>query len=135
MNTYITAATIKAIREAKGLTQTELAARIGVTDKAVSKWETGKGLPDVSLLEPLEAEEWDADHAATVTPVENEHFITIDHPMTKEHYISFVAYITGDRVQLVKFYPEGNAETRLSMRGHGILYAYCNRHGLMKRKF
>ena len=194
MNTYITAATIKTIREAKGMTQAELAARIGVTDKAVSKWETGKGLPDVSLLEPLaaaldtsvielmngqpitnknraanllrskfyvcpvcgnilhavgdtlvsccgitlpplEAEDWDEDHAATITPVENEHFIAIDHPMAKEHYISFAAYITGDRVQLVKFYPEGNAETRLSLRGHGILYLYCNRHGLMKRKF
>ena len=53
MNTYITAATIKSLREAKGLTQSQLAEQIGVSDKAVSKWETGKGLPDLSLLEPL----------------------------------------------------------------------------------
>ena len=193
MNTYVTGATIKSIREAKGLTQAELAGRIGVTPKAVSKWETGKGLPDVSLLQPLaaaldttvielmnghpvinrnrcgnllrtkfyvcpvcgnvihavgdaviaccgitlpplEAEEFDGEHTLTLTAVENEHFLVIDHPMTKEHSISCAAYVTGDRVQLVKFYPEGNAETRLSLRGHGILYAYCNQHGLMKRK-
>ena len=53
MNTYITGATIKSLREAKGITQTQLAEMIGVTGKAVSKWETGKGLPDVSLLQPL----------------------------------------------------------------------------------
>ncbi len=41
MNTYITGATIKSLREAKGITQTRLAEMIGVTGKAVSKWETG----------------------------------------------------------------------------------------------
>ena len=53
MNTYITGSTIKALREKKGLTQSELAARVGVGAKAVSKWETAKGLPDITLLEPL----------------------------------------------------------------------------------
>ena len=53
MNNYVTAATIKQLREAKGLTQAELADRIGVSSKAVSKWETAKGLPDITLLEPL----------------------------------------------------------------------------------
>lgn len=53
MDTYVTAATIKQLREAKGLTQAELAERIGVSSKAVSKWETAKGLPDITLLEPL----------------------------------------------------------------------------------
>ena len=54
--------------------------------------------------------------------------------MTKEHFISFVAYLTTDRVQFVKFYPEGNAETRLNFRGSGYLYIYCNKHGLMKQR-
>ena len=53
MNTYITAQTIKRLREDKGLTQTALADLIGVSSKAVSKWETSKGLPDISLIEPL----------------------------------------------------------------------------------
>ena len=53
MDTYVTGATIKQLREAKGLTQAELADRIGVSGKAVSKWETAKGLPDITLLEPL----------------------------------------------------------------------------------
>ena len=41
------------LRRQMGLTQAELAERIGVTDKAVSRWETGKGFPDLSLLQPL----------------------------------------------------------------------------------
>ncbi len=53
MNTYVTGATIKQLRESRGLTQAELAEKIGVSSKTVSKWETAKGLPDISLLQPL----------------------------------------------------------------------------------
>ena len=193
MNTYITGATIKKLRETKELTQQQLAEEIGVTAKAVSKWETAKGLPDISLIEPLskalgvsvmelmsgqavvnknassnmllskfyvcpvcgnilhttgaavisccgiilphlEAEELDDEHILSIENVEDEKFITVQHEMIKKHFISFVAYVTTDRVQLVKFYPEGNAETRIQFRGKGSLYLYCNRHGLMKMK-
>ena len=193
MNPYVTAAAIKTLREQKGMTQAELAEMIGVTDKAVSKWETAKGLPDISLLEPLaaalgaslpelingsriinqnrcgnmlrtkfyvcpvcgnvihstgetvacccgitlpalEAEEADEEHALKVENVEDEYFVSVRHEMTKEHYISFIAWVTGDRLQLVRLYPEGNAETRLQRRGRGELYFYCNRHGLFKQK-
>ena len=41
------------LRKERGLTQKELAQRLHVTDKAVSKWETGRGFPDLKLLEPL----------------------------------------------------------------------------------
>ena len=193
MNSYITGTTIKKLREAKGLTQLQLAEEIGVSSKAVSKWETAKGLPDISLIEPLsqalgvsvmelmsgetiinknassnilfskfyvcpvcgniihttgaalisccgitlpplEAEDIDIDHSVSIEPVEDEKFITVSHEMTKKHFISFIAYVTTDRVQFVKFYPEGNAETRLQFRGRGYLYIYCNKHGLMKMK-
>ena len=193
MNTYVTGATIKKLRESKGITQQQLANEIGVSSKAVSKWETAKGLPDISLVEalsqalgvsvmelmsgetvmnknissnilfskfyvcpvcgnvirttgetvisccgitlpPLEAEETDKDHTITIENVEDEKFITVNHPMTKNHYISFMAYVTTDRVQFVKLYPEGNAETRIQFRGRGYLYIYCNKHGLMKIK-
>ena len=193
MNTYVTGATVKQLREERNMTQAELAERIGVSSKTVSKWETGKGLPDITLLQPLaqalgisvielmngkhitnknisanmlrskfygcpvcgnvlhgtgnavvsccgitlpalEAEEADDDHAVTVENVEDEHFVTVHHPMTKEHFISFVAHVNSDRVQMVKLYPEGNAETRLQLRGRGYLYYYCNRHGLFKKK-
>jgi transcriptional regulator with XRE-family HTH domain len=50
MNTYVTGTAIRQLREARGLTQAELAATIGVSSKTVSKWETAKGLPDISLL-------------------------------------------------------------------------------------
>ena len=191
MNTYVTGAVIKRLRETKNLTQTQLAEMIRVSSKAVSKWETGKGLPDISLIEPLssalgvsvlelmsgdtvinkntssnvlkskfyvcpvcgnaihtmgdavisccgimlpplEAEDIDEAHKITIEKVEDEHFITVNHDMTKSHYISFIAYLTSDRVQFVKFYPEGNAETRFQFRGSGYLYIYCNKHGLMK---
>ena len=189
MNTYVTGNTIKALREAKRMTQAELGEKIGVSSKTVSKWETAKGLPDISLLQPLsqalgvsvielmngeqianrnrssnllrakfyvcpvcgnvlwgfgnamvsccgvtlpalEAEEPDDAHTLTVETVEDEHCLRLPHPMTKEHCISFAAYVTTDRIQLVKFYPEGDAQTRMQLRGHGILYWYCNRHGL-----
>ncbi len=193
MDNYITGATIKRLRESKQLTQAELAERLGVSNKSVSKWETAKGLPDISLIEPLakelgvsvlelmsgktienkntsanilrsrfyvcpvcgniirttgetvisccgivlpplDAEEPDEMHRLTIENVEDEHFITIHHDMTKSHFISFVAHLTSDRVQFVKFYPEGNAETRLNLRGRGYIYFYCNKHGLMKQK-
>lgn len=193
MNTYVTGPIIRQLREERKLTQAELADRIGVSSKTISKWETTKGLPDISLLQPLaralgisvielmngeqitnrnrsanllrckfyvcpicgnvihstgdalvsccgvtlpalEAEE--ADEAHTITPerVEDETFLTVHHPMTKQHFISFVAFVTSDRVQLVKFYPEGNAETRLQLRGRGYLHYFCNRHGLFRKK-
>ena len=193
MNTYVTGTTIKNLRESQNLTQAELAERIGVSSKTVSKWETAKGLPDITLLQPLaqalglsvielmngqhitnknisanmmrckfyvcpvcgniihstgnalvsccgitlpplEAEEADDNHPITVENVEDEQFITVNHPMTKEHFISFMAFVTSDRMQLVKLYPEGNAETRFQLRGRGYLYYYCNRHGLFKIK-
>jgi DNA-binding XRE family transcriptional regulator/desulfoferrodoxin (superoxide reductase-like protein) len=193
MNTYVTGATIRQLREARKLTQAELAERIGVSSKTVSKWETAKGLPDISLLQPLaqalgisvielmngeqianknisanmlrckfyvcpicgniihgmgnavvsccgvtlpalEAEEMDEEHPVSIENVEDEHFITVRHPMTKQHFISFLAFVTSDRIQLVKFYPEGNAETRLQLRGRGYLYYCCNRLGLFRRK-
>ncbi len=193
MNTYVTGTTIRTLREARKLTQAELGERIGVSSKTVSNWETGKGLPDISLLQPLaqalgislielvngepitnrnvsanmlrsrfyvcpvcgnvlhstgnavisccgitlpalEAEEADAEHAITLEPVEDGQFLTVHHDMTKQHFISFVAYVTSDRMQLVKLYPEGNAETRIRKRGLGYLYYYCNRHGLFRKK-
>lgn len=193
MDTYITGSTIKALREKKGITQAQLADILGVSSKAVSKWETAKGLPDITLIEPLakalsvsvmelmsgdmvinknissnilrskfyvcpicnnivsavgdavisccgitlptlEAEETDDMHEIKIEKVEDEYFVTVNHDMTKEHFISFIVHLTSDRVQFVKFYPEGNAETRLNLRGRGYLYIYCNKHGLMKKK-
>ena len=53
MTSYVTGGAIRALREKKGCTQRELAGEIGVTDKAVSRWETGKGLPDTAVLKEL----------------------------------------------------------------------------------
>lgn len=81
-------------------------------------------------LPALEAEAPDGRHALTVERVEDEYLVTVDHPMDKEHYISFLLYAGTDRMQLAKLYPEGPAQARFFLRGHGTIYAYCNRHGL-----
>ena len=211
MNNYVTGAVIKALREKMKMTQEELAQKIFVTSKAVSKWETGKGFPDIGLLESLgkalgvsviellsgesitnqskacnmakgkvyvcpvcgniihttgeavisccgitlpalEAEETeaisagstigsdststsnggDSNHALNIEVVEDEYFVTINHPMTKEHYISFIAAISDQGIQLTKLYPEGPAQARFKIAGVRKLFAYCNRHGLFE---
>lgn len=53
MNQYVTGAVIKELREKNKMTQLQLADRLGVTDKTISKWETAKGYPDITLLEPI----------------------------------------------------------------------------------
>ena len=65
-----------------------------------------------------------------VSLVEGEWFITSDHPMTKEHYISFIAFATGEQVQIIKQYPEWALQTRIPKRRHGMLLWYCTNHGL-----
>lgn len=249
MNQYISGKLLKKLREDKGLTQLELSEIISVSDKTISKWETGRGLPDISFLEPiskaldtsvvellsgeqivnrnisgnmlksiyyvcpicgnfihsmgevvvschginlpkLEADENkiegyevlenkfmennngknsnrdseeieninteinsivndskinvsilnnsiiknNIEHFIIIEKVENEHYITLNHQMTKEHYISFLAYVTSDKIQVNKLYPEGNAEARFLIRGHGRIYGYCNKHGLFYKK-
>ena len=186
---YPTGETIRALREKKRLTQKQLAEKLRVTDKAVSKWEMNRGLPDVTILPELaqalsvsvpelltgdvatnrnvcanvrrsrfyvcpicgnvihamgegafsccgvrlpalEAEALDAAHALSVETVDGEWYVRLHHPMTKKHFISFAAYLTDDRVQMKKFYPEQEAEVFFQKAGHGQLCVYCNRDGL-----
>ncbi|MBR6393037.1 MAG: helix-turn-helix domain-containing protein [Eubacterium sp.] len=192
MNRYITGAVIRRLREKKKLTQEELANKIYVSSKAVSKWETGAGFPDISLIEPLaealgisviellngediqntnpssnmikssfyvcpvcgniiqsvgqavvsccgvtlpplEAEECDCEHRIIIETVEDEYYVHLDHPMSKAHYISFIAAVSDEGVQLIKLYPEGNAEARFKKKRIKHFYAYCNRNGLYYR--
>ncbi|MGN0327865.1 MAG: helix-turn-helix domain-containing protein [Lachnospira sp.] len=193
MNQYVTGAVIKELREKNKLTQAELAEKLCVSDKAVSKWETAKGYPDITLLEsiaeifnisiaelisgnavsnvnvsanmmrgkfyvcpvcgnsihsmgeavischginlsPLEAEETNNSHEITVEIVEDEYFVSINHEMSKQHYISFIAATSSDRIQIVKMYPEGKAEARFKINGVKEIFFYCNRDGLFVKK-
>ena len=74
----------------------------------------------------------DSNHALNIEVVEDEYFVTINHPMTKEHYISFIAAISDQGIQLTKLYPEGPAQARFKIAGVRKLFAYCNRHGLFE---
>ncbi len=53
MNQYVTGAVIRTLREKNKITQLQLAEKLGVSDKTVSKWETAKGYPDITLLESI----------------------------------------------------------------------------------
>lgn len=189
MDQYVTGAAIRELRQQKGLTQLQLARLLSVSDKAVSKWETGKGYPDITLLEPIadafgisvtelisgnriqnrnvsanmmksgfyicpvcgnvihamgeavvqchgirllpaEPEMTDERHKVFIERVEDEYYVRIDHEMTKQHFISFVAAASPDRMQIVKLYPEGNAETRFRISGVRKIFFHCNRDGL-----
>ncbi|MBP3809291.1 MAG: helix-turn-helix domain-containing protein [Clostridiales bacterium] len=189
MDQYVTGEAIRTLREKAGFTQAELASKICVSDKTVSKWETGKGYPDISLLEPLsealhvsitellsgnlitnnnvsanmlrskfyvcpvcgniihgtgesvvqcngvtlvpeEPAKPDDKHFIRVERVEDEYFVSVDHEMTKQHYISFIAAVSDDGIQLKKIYPESAAEARFRIEGVRKFYCYCNRDGL-----
>ena len=189
MNQYVTGAVIRQLREKQNLTQAELAEKLNISDKTVSKWETAKGYPDISLLEPIakvfgvsvaellsgnavsnvnvsanmlrskfyvcpvcgniihsmgeavihchgvqlmpcQPEETDEHHMIFLERVEDEYYIRIDHDMTKQHYISFVAALSSDRMQMIRLYPEGNAEARVQIRGVKKILFYCNQDGL-----
>ncbi len=190
---YINGKIIKELRESKNLTQKQLGEIISVSDKTISKWETEKGLPDITLLEPLSAalgvsvaELLSGENIVNknragnirktkfyVCPVcgniisalgegsfsccgiklpalsaekaengsfeierpENDVFIRFFHPMTKEHYISFAAYITYDGIQIKKLYPEQEAEVRFPFCGKGKIFFFCNRDGLFELDF
>lgn len=180
---------IRRLREEKSMTQRELAGMLGVSDRAVSKWERGLGCPDISLLaalagalsvdvesllsgeltdqeerektmkhakyylcprcgnllfatgeaaiaccgrnlEPLRAEKAADGEKIQVERVEDERFLTSAHPMDKEHYISFVAFVTGESIDLRRLYPEWDLQVRITGRGHGTLLWYCTQHGL-----
>lgn len=82
-------------------------------------------------LEPLEPKKAAEDEKLKIELIENEFFISSGHEMTKEHYISFVALVTGDTVMLRKLYPEWNMETRMPRFAHGMLVWYCTKHSLM----
>ena len=193
MNQYVTGAMIKRLREEKNMTQSELADKLFVSDKTVSKWETGKGYPDIKLLEPLaqalgvsvaellsgnditnsnrsfnmlrtklyvcpvcgniiestgeavischgitlpplEAEEQDEQHTLNIEVVEDEYFVSVNHEMTKEHYISFIACASDNGFNIVKLYPEGSAEARFKINRVKTIYFYCNKDGLFKAR-
>lgn len=183
-------ALIRRLRREQGLTQRGLAEQLGLSDKAVSKWERGLGCPEVSFLPrlsgifgvdlermlrgdltpnelvggnmkklsyyvcptcgnltfctgqaevsccgrklaalvPQKARE---EEQLTVELVETDWFITSSHPMRKDDYISFVAFATGDRLQVVKQYPEWDLQVRIPARGHGLLLWYSEKQGLL----
>ena len=169
--------------------QSELASRLFISDKTVSKWERGLGLPDVALLsklstvlnvnieemlqgelnandtvggnmkktkyfvcpvcnnlilatgdaaiyccsrklEPCVMQKADDATKLNIENIEDDYYITSGHPMTKENYIAFVALSTGDRLELVRLYPEWDLQARLTRR-HGLLLYYSTSKGLI----
>ena len=180
---------IRTLRQERNMTQQQLADKMNISDKTVSKWERGVGCPDISLLSELsdilgvdtqklligdmtpndfvggnmkntkyfvcptchnislctgeaelsccgkkltvqELKKAEESEKLSVQVIEDDWYITSSHPMTKNHYISFVAFATGDRINLIKQYPEWDLTVRIPKRGHGMLIWYCTDHGL-----
>ena len=71
-----------------------------------------------------------AEEKLNVELIENEYYVTTSHPMTREHYISFVAVLTGDSLFIKKTYPEWDLQTRIPFFPRGRLIWYCTQHGL-----
>ena len=82
------------------------------------------------LRTPAQAESPDEQHKVFIECIEDEYFVRIEHDMTKQHYISFMAALSSDRIQMVKLYPEGNAEARFQLRGVKQILFFCNQDGL-----
>ena len=188
MDAVKTGKLIRTLRQEKGLTQKELAEKLCLSDKTVSKWECGNGCPDPALwnvladilgvgidtflkgdieinqqtggnmkkskyyvcpacgnliistgeaeiiccgrkLEPMQAHKADEQQKLMIETIEDDWYITSDHPMTKENYISFVAFSTGDQVHVYKQYPEWNLQVRIQKRRHGTLLWYSTTQG------
>lgn len=77
--------------------------------------------------EPVKAPK---DQRLKVEIIENDYYISSIHEMTREHYISFAALLTGDSIMIRKLYPEWDMQTRIPAFGHGMLIWYCTKHGL-----
>lgn len=84
-------------------------------------------------LSPLEPQRAEGEDRLAVERLDDSWFISSPHPMTKEHYVSFVALLTGDALFLRRLYPEWDLQTRIPCFGHGILLWYCTRHGLFRQ--
>ncbi|MFD1739199.1 helix-turn-helix domain-containing protein [Bacillus salitolerans] len=81
-------------------------------------------------LEQLVAKKALDDEKLSISEIDNEWFITSEHPMTKNHYISFIAFATGDRVEIIKMYPEWGLQSLIPKRKHGKLIWYDTQLGL-----
>lgn len=180
---------IARLRKEKEMTQKQIAQRMQISDKTISKWERGEGLPDISLLseladvlsvsvdvllagkiekresvggrmdktkfyvcpscgnmimasneagisccdqkiQALTAQEADENHALRVEILDGEKYVTANHEMTKQHYISFIAQASKEKVEMIKLYPEWNVDLRFPMRGKQKVYFFCTEHGL-----
>ena len=181
------------LRKEKGYTQKQLAEKLNVSPKTVSKWETDAGYPDISMiatlaqlfeitaeqllgaenkptlqnggnmkrvkfyycescgnvltgtgtatisccgrkLNPLEIQKMNDVHEVKIDYLDDDYFLQLSHEMEKDHFISFVAWASFDRVMIVRLYPEQNAELHMYLPRKGDLYVFCNKDGLFHRK-
>lgn len=180
---------ISLLRKEMGLTQRQLAEKMNLSDRTISKWERGMGCPDISLLnqlssvfgvnidsilsgelkendvdggnmkrvkfyrcpicgnimtatgdaeisccgrklEAMKAKKSDQEHFLNVGFVENDFYITFNHEMSKQHYLSFISYVCCEKIHLVRLYPEQSGELRIPRMYGGKFYFCCSQDGL-----
>lgn len=84
-------------------------------------------------LTPLKSKVGEHEHRIEVDMLDGQYYVHLDHEMTKEHYISFIAYVSYDSVHIVRLYPQQEAYTWLPYMKKGDIYAYCVKDGLWKK--
>lgn len=96
---------------------------------------TGTGSGSISCcgrkLTPLIPKMHLSEHTFTIKEIDLDYYVSSKHPMSKEHYITFIACVGTDKVLLNRLYPEQSCAVRIPLSFHkGIIYAYCTEHGL-----
>jgi desulfoferrodoxin (superoxide reductase-like protein) len=96
--------------------------------------ENDLGAENSDSIENLGEKDLFQNHKINVQNVEDEFFVSVNHPMEKEHYICWLAVVRLNSVEIIKLYPEQNAEARIKFGRRIKIFAYCNRHGLFEVK-
>jgi len=182
---------IRNLRINAHMTQKELGEKLHLSDKTISKWENGGGIPSVDILpslskalgvsvdailsgeknissygmkmsrpkfyicpvcgnvivsagssevfchgislSALKAKKAEGEDLLTVENSDGELLLTTSHEMTKDHYISFCAFVSYDRISVVSCYPQWHLNVRFPI-SRGSIYYYCTKHGLYEQK-
>ena len=81
-------------------------------------------------LAPLQMQEPEGEHEIMVERIDGRRYVHLDHPMTKDHSIRWIALLTDDRLEMQQLYPEQDANASFTMHGHGLILTFCDVHGL-----
>ena len=105
--------------------------KAGVTETVLTTVSNALDAHEIIKLTVLEARKAEDGERLKVEDIGGEWYITTDHEMTKEHYVSFVVYVTDNSIMMFRQYPEWGMNITMPMYRSGRLVWYCSRCGLL----